>query len=75
MVPQQSTGRMDQSGILGVSFLVPPHREVPMTGLHSYRGLRGAALLALVTTVPALAAETVPFKEGVQMPAQPPGVA
>jgi tetratricopeptide (TPR) repeat protein len=46
-----------------------------MTGLHSYRGFCGAALLALVTTVPALAAETVPFKEGVQMPAQPPGVA
>jgi tetratricopeptide (TPR) repeat protein len=46
-----------------------------MTGLHSYRGSCAAALLALVTTAPALAAETVPFKEGVQMPAQPPGVA
>jgi tetratricopeptide (TPR) repeat protein len=46
-----------------------------MTGLHSSRDLCAAALLALVTSAPALAAETVPFKEGVQMPAQPPGVA
>ncbi len=46
-----------------------------MTRLNSRRGLCAIALLAVVTTSPALAAETVPFKEGVQMPAQPAGIA
>jgi tetratricopeptide (TPR) repeat protein len=34
-----------------------------------------AMLLAIAIGLPAFAAETVPFKEGVQMPAQPPGAA
>src|SRR5215472_2509488 len=46
-----------------------------MTSLHSHRGLSAVALLAVVIAMPARAAETVPFKEGVQMPAQPPGAA
>ena len=45
-----------------------------MPQLRSYRGLCALALLAATATV-ARAAETVPFKEGVQMPAQPPGIA
>src|SRR5215472_4294990 len=45
-----------------------------MTSLHSHRGLSAVALLAVVIAMPARAAETVPFKEGVQMPGQPPGV-
>ena len=34
-----------------------------------------AVFLAIAIASPAFAAETVPFKEGVQMPAQPPGIA
>jgi tetratricopeptide (TPR) repeat protein len=46
-----------------------------MTRSYSYDGLCALALLATAIAMPALAAETVPFKEGVQIPAQPPGVA
>ncbi len=45
-----------------------------MTRLRSCDGLCALALLAAVMAAPALAAETVPFKEGVQIPATP-GVA
>src|SRR5262249_17045406 len=57
-----------------VCFGIPAGREVPMTRLHSCSGSWAVALLTATIAMPALAAETVPFKEGVQMPAQPPGI-
>src|SRR5262249_30246056 len=52
---------------------VPVRGRSPMTRLHSCDGLCALALLTLAMATPSLAAETVPFKEGVQIPAQPPG--
>jgi tetratricopeptide (TPR) repeat protein len=46
-----------------------------MTRSRPNRRLCALALLAVAMATPTLAAETVPFKEGVQIPAQSPGVA